>query len=235
MKALAEKYGCNAIAIQCWNTLQDEIHIMPCAANSLLNEEDIPVVCETDIHGAISQLIAEAASMNERRVMFSDWTVRHPDNDNGELLQHCGPWPISVAKEKPTICVPVVMADSEDYDVAVIACGEMVRPAIEAAQALKSDGISAAVVDMYCVKPVDREAVLRVASKASLIVTVEEHAPFGGLGSMVSQIVAAECPKRVINLALPDVPVITGNSQEVFDTYGLNAEGIANTVRAAIR
>ncbi|MBP3902668.1 MAG: L-fucose/L-arabinose isomerase family protein [Blautia sp.] len=107
MKSLAEKYGCNSIAIQCWNALQDEIGIMPCAANALLNEEGIPVICETDIHGAISQLIAEAASMNERRVMFADWTVRHPDNDNGELLQHCGPWPISVAKEKPTICVPV--------------------------------------------------------------------------------------------------------------------------------
>ena len=112
MKSLADKYGCNAIAIQCWNALQDEIHIMPCAANSLLNEEGIPVVCETDIHGAISQLIAEAASMNERRVMFSDWTVRHPDNDNGELLQHCGPWPISVAKEKPTICVPVAFPEN---------------------------------------------------------------------------------------------------------------------------
>lgn len=107
MKNLAEKYGCNAIAIQCWNALQDEINIMPCAANALLNEEGIPVVCETDIHGAISQLMAEAATMNERRVMFADWTVRHPDNDNGELLQHCGPWPISVAKEKPSICVPV--------------------------------------------------------------------------------------------------------------------------------
>lgn len=107
MKSLAAKYGCNAIAIQCWNALQDELDIMPCAANALLNEEGIPVVCETDIHGAISQLMAEAASMNERRVMFSDWTVRHPDDDNGELLQHCGPWPISVAKEKPTICVPV--------------------------------------------------------------------------------------------------------------------------------
>jgi L-fucose isomerase and related proteins len=112
MKSLAEKYGCNAIAIQCWNALQDEIHIMPCAANSLLNEEGIPVVCETDIHGAVSQLIAEAASLNERRVMFSDWTVRHPDNDNGELLQHCGPWPISVAKEKPTICVPVAFPEN---------------------------------------------------------------------------------------------------------------------------
>ena len=107
MKSLAEKYGCNAVAIQCWNALQDEIGIMPCAANALLNEEGIPVICETDIHGAISTLMAEAAAMNERRVMFADWTVRHPDNDNGELLQHCGPWPISVAKEKPTICVPV--------------------------------------------------------------------------------------------------------------------------------
>jgi L-fucose isomerase-like protein len=107
MGRLVKKYGCNAVAIQCWNALQGEIGIMPCAANALLNEEGIPVVCETDIHGAISQLIAEAAAMNERRVMFADWTVRHPDNENGELLQHCGPWPISVAREKPTICVPV--------------------------------------------------------------------------------------------------------------------------------
>ena len=112
MKRLAEKYRCNAIAIQCWNALQGEIGIMPCAANALLNEEGIPVICETDIHGAISQLITEAAAMNERRVMFADWTIRHPDNPNGELLQHCGPWPISVAKEKPTICVPVAFPEN---------------------------------------------------------------------------------------------------------------------------
>ena len=107
MQSLAKKYGCNAIALQCWNALQDEIGIMPCAANSLLNEEGIPVVCETDIHGAITALMAEAAGMDEARTFFADWTVRHPDNDNGELLQHCGPWPISVAREQPTICVPV--------------------------------------------------------------------------------------------------------------------------------
>lgn len=107
MKRLAEKYGCNAIAIQCWNALQGEIGIMPCAANSLLNEEGIPVVCETDIHGAITAVMAEAAGMDEARTFFADWTVRHPDNENGELLQHCGPWPISVAKEKPTIGYPL--------------------------------------------------------------------------------------------------------------------------------
>lgn len=107
MKKLADKYGCNAIAIQCWNALQAEIGIMPCAANSLLNEEGIPVVCETDIHGAITSLMVEAAGMDEARSFFADWTVRHPDNENGELLQHCGPWPISVAKEKPTIGYPL--------------------------------------------------------------------------------------------------------------------------------
>lgn len=99
MKNLAVKYSCNAIAIQCWNALQGEIGIMPCAANSLLNEEGIPVVCETDIHGAITALMVEAAGRNDKRSFFADWTVRHPDNENGELLQHCGPWPISVAQE----------------------------------------------------------------------------------------------------------------------------------------
>lgn len=120
---------------------------------------------------------------------------------------------------------------AEGSDVALIACGEMVGPAVKAAELLKAEGISATVVDMYCVKPLDQEAIVRAAGNARLVVTVEEHAPFGGLGSMVSQVVARECPKKVVNLALPDASVITGSSKEVFDYYGLNAEGIAKTVK----
>ena len=115
MKRLTEKYGCNAVAIQCWNALQGEVGIMPCAANALLNEEGIPVVCETDIHGAITAVMVEAAAMDDTRSFFADWTVRHPDNENGELLQHCGPWPISVAQEKPVIGYPLAF----DYPGAV--------------------------------------------------------------------------------------------------------------------
>ena len=63
MKRLVEKYGCNAGAIQCWNALQDELGIMPCAANAILNEMGIPIVCETDIHGAITALMVEAADL----------------------------------------------------------------------------------------------------------------------------------------------------------------------------
>jgi L-fucose isomerase-like protein len=108
MKELAEKYHCNAAAIQCWNALQSEIGIMPCAANSLLTGEGIPVVCETDIHGAVTSLLVQAASLGTGNIMFADWTVRHPDNENGELLQHCGPWPISLAKTKPALSKPLV-------------------------------------------------------------------------------------------------------------------------------
>ena len=72
MKRLVEKYGCNAGAIQCWNALQDELGIMPCAANAILNEMGIPIVYE-----------------------------------NGELLQHCGPWPCSCAAVKPKLTYPL--------------------------------------------------------------------------------------------------------------------------------
>ena len=115
MRSLAEKYGCNAGCIQCWNALQDEIGIMPCAANSLLNEEGFPVACETDIHGAITSVLVEAAGMGVKRSFFADWTVRHPDNENGELLQHCGPWPSSCLSCKPEICYPLAF----DYPGAV--------------------------------------------------------------------------------------------------------------------
>jgi L-fucose isomerase-like protein len=117
MKKLAEQYHCNAAAIQCWNALQAEIGIMPCAANSLLTGEGIPVVCETDIHGAVTSLMMQAAALGEKEIMFADWTVRHPDNENGELLQHCGPWPLALAKSKPALSKPLVF----DYGGAVAA------------------------------------------------------------------------------------------------------------------
>ncbi len=124
---------------------------------------------------------------------------------------------------------------TEGTDAAIIACGEMVRPAYEAAKLLEKDGIHATVVDMYCVKPLDKEAIVKAASNAKVVVTAEEHAPFGGLGSMVSQVVGAECPRKVLNIALPDAPVVSGTSQEVFDYYGMNAEGIAKTVKDALK
>lgn len=123
---------------------------------------------------------------------------------------------------------------TEGDDAVVIACGEMVKPAKDAAELLAEEGIHVSVIDMYCVKPLDEEAVIKAAAHAKGVVTVEEHAPFGGLGSMVAQVVGRECPKKVLNMSLPDAPVITGTSKEVFDYYGLNADGIAAKVKEVI-
>ena len=123
----------------------------------------------------------------------------------------------------------------EGSDVLIVACGEMVRPAKEAAALLEAKGVSATVLDMYCVKPIDKDSVVKYAQNAKAVLTVEEHSPFGGLGSMVAQIVGEYCPRKVKNIALPDAPVITGTSPEVFKYYGMDAEGIAATVEEVLR
>ena len=188
-------------------------------------------------HHSAQDIAAMSAIPNMRVYLPSD---RHQTRRLVEaLLQDTKPAYIRVGRNPVEDIyqednVPFVMDRAtvlrEGSDVAIIACGEMVRPAMLAGNLLAEQGVSATVLDMYCVKPLDREAVIRAARGAKLVVTVEEHAPFGGLGSMVAQVVSASCPTWVVNLALPDAPVITGTSQEVFDYYGLNAQGIADTV-----
>lgn len=123
---------------------------------------------------------------------------------------------------------------NENGEVVIVACGEMVKPAIDAISLLQEKEIKATVLDMYCVKPLDTESIIKAASQAKLIITIEEHSPYGGLGSMVCQVISREQPIKVINMSLPDEPVITGNSKEVFDYYGLNAQGIVQQVIKAL-
>ena len=123
----------------------------------------------------------------------------------------------------------------ESCDAAIIACGEMVKPAQDAAALLKEQGIRVSVLDMYCIKPLDTASVLEAAKAARVVLTVEEHSPFGGLGAMVAQVISAHCPKKVVSLALPDAPVVTGTSAEVFRHYGLTPEGIAESAMKALQ
>lgn len=119
----------------------------------------------------------------------------------------------------------------EGTDLTIIACGELVYQAKKSAEELAKEGKSVRVLDMYCLKPLDKEAVLKAAKETKAILTVEEHSPYGGLGSMVAQLTAAEHPTKVRSLTLPDAPVVTGKTSEIFHHYGLDAEGIAKTAR----
>lgn len=117
MKRLAKQYNCKAVAIQCWTALQDNEGIMACLANSLLTDEGIPTVCETDIHGAISAVMLKAATLDKETPFFADITVRHPENDNAELLWHCGNFPYSLAKNKETAKVGHSVYHDNNYGI----------------------------------------------------------------------------------------------------------------------
>jgi L-fucose isomerase-like protein len=100
IKDWAVKEGLSAIGIQCWEAMQDALGIIPCFVNAELTDEGLPTVCETDIHGAVTSVITQAARLGETPTFFADLTVRHPDNPNAELLWHCGTFPFSLMKER---------------------------------------------------------------------------------------------------------------------------------------
>lgn len=102
---LAERYGCTAFASECWEVIPQNFDIWPCYAFGQLADLGIPVACETDIHNAISSVLAQAAARWETPVFTSDLTIRNPYNDNSELLWHCGPFPRSLAKEGTHPCM----------------------------------------------------------------------------------------------------------------------------------
>ena len=122
----------------------------------------------------------------------------------------------------------------EGKDAAVIACGEMVWHANEAAKLLEAEGIHISVLDMHTIKPLDEEAVLK-AAETGAVVTVEEHIIRGGLGGAVAEVICQNHPVPMKILGLPDETVYSGTSAEVFDHYHLNAAGIADAVRALLK
>ena len=99
IKDWAEKENLLAVAIQCWTALQDITGIMPCFVNSELTGEGLPVICETDVCGAISAIMTQTAAMWKTPIFFADLTIRHPENNNAVLLWHCGPFPYKLKKE----------------------------------------------------------------------------------------------------------------------------------------
>lgn len=111
-------------------------------------------------------------------------------------------------------------------DLTIIATGETVYHAWQAALSLKQQGVSARVLDLSWIKPFDEEAVIRAARETGRIITVEEHSRFGGLGAMVCELLS-ERPVPVRIIGIPDENVIHGSNAEIFHHYGMDAEGIA--------
>ncbi|MBR0536647.1 MAG: transketolase family protein [Clostridia bacterium] len=119
-------------------------------------------------------------------------------------------------------------------DVTIIATGLLVERAIAAVELLKAQGISAALINMATIKPIDRELIMDAAKTTGCIVTAEEHNIIGGLGSAVAEVTAECCPVPVLRVGVQDVFGRSGPALELLEKFGLNAENIAAKAKAAI-
>jgi len=120
-------------------------------------------------------------------------------------------------------------------DVTFIATGETVYHALMAAVAIEKDGLTCRVISMHTVKPLDAEAVLHAASETRVVVTVEEHSVCGGLGEACAGVLmqaGLSVPFSIVGL--PDEYTITGSQVEIFEHYGISAEGLARTAKALL-
>ncbi len=122
----------------------------------------------------------------------------------------------------------------EGTDVTIFATGLEVSETLDAAEMLAADGISAQVVNIATIKPIDRELVVACAKKTGNVVTVEEHSVIGGLGSAVCEVLCEEAPTKVLRIGVNDRFGESGPAKELLHKYELDAEGIYKQVKAYV-
>lgn len=144
------------------------------------------------------------------------------------------------------LAVPVIFDDSykfevgkgvilvEGSDVTIVATGLMVERALAAAELLKNEGISARVINMATIKPLDEELILAAANETGAIVTAEEHSVIGGLGSAVAELLSEKRPTPLKRVGVEDVFGMSGPAVELLDLFGLNSANICEKAKQAV-
>ncbi|MFH1101542.1 MAG: transketolase family protein [Methanobacteriota archaeon] len=198
--------------------------------------------------GASHQMIEDLALMR----VLPNMTVLAPSDATQtrkivELMATTqGPMYARVGRDNaPVIYTPEEMRDiqlgkgllsGDGEDVSIIACGTMVEPALNAQEQLKKDGVSARVVDMFTIKPLDSRLVMKCAQKTNVIITVEEHSVIGGLGSAVAEtLVENGYSGKFHRMGIQDIFCESGDPKDLLEKYKLNEKHIMNTVKDLLK
>lgn len=191
--------------------------------------------CNEDI--ALMRTIPGMTIINPCDDVEAKAAVRAAVEFNGPVYMRFGRLAVPVINDKETykfeIGKGVVMKDGTD--VTIIATGLMVNEALESAKSLESDGISARVVNIHTIKPLDKELICKCAKETGVIVTAEEHSIIGGLGSAVAEAVTECCPVPVIRIGVNDEYGYSGPAVDLLKKFGLSAENISEKVKEAVK
>lgn len=192
--------------------------------------------------GATHQVLEDIGMMK----MLPGMTVINPCDYNQTkaatkaIAEHKGPVYLRFGRPK----VPVFMNEpfeigkaiklQEGTDVSIIATGHLVWEALQACEQLNEKGISAEVINIHTIKPLDEKAILASANKTKCIVTAEEHMINGGLGDSVSQVISRNNPTPIEYVGVKDTFGESGTPDQLMEKYGLNAEAIVNAAEKVI-
>ncbi len=122
----------------------------------------------------------------------------------------------------------------EGNQLTIVACGRMVDLAVQAADELAQEQINVRVIDMYSIKPMDEETIMKAAKETGLVLTIEDHNVIGGLGGAVSEFTAEKCPCKVVKMGLNDEFARSGSMNDLFNKYGFTKENIIRKVKELV-
>ncbi|MCH1543875.1 MAG: transketolase family protein [Bacteroidia bacterium] len=194
--------------------------------------------------GATHQILEDIGLMK----MLPGMTVINPCDYNQTkqatlaIADHQGPvylrfgrpkWPVFISEDTPFVIGKALMLN-EGTDVSIFATGHMVWKAIEAGQQLAEKGISAEIINIHTIKPLDEEAVIASAKKTGCVVTAEEHQMNGGLGDSIAQLLSRTMPTPLEMVAVNDSFGESGKPEELLVKYGLNDTDIVEAAQRAI-
>tara|TARA_Y100000815_G_scaffold111705_1_gene100369 strand:- start:311 stop:1264 length:954 start_codon:yes stop_codon:yes gene_type:complete len=195
--------------------------------------------------GATHQILEDIGLMK----MLPGMTVINPCDYNQTkaatiaIAEHNGPVYLRFGRPSVPIFTPEdqkfeigkAIQLTEGTDVTIVATGHLVWEALEASKALYEEGISAEVINIHTIKPLDEEAILNSVSKTGCIVTAEEHNYLGGLGESVARVLALKQPTPQEFIATNDTFGESGTPAQLMDKYGLNSDAIQKAVKKVIK
>lgn len=190
--------------------------------------------CNEDI--ALMRTIPGMTIINPADDVEAKAAVKAALDFNGPVYMRFGRLAVPVINDAATykfeLGKGIVLRDGSD--VTIVATGLMVNEALQSSEVLAAEGISARVVNIHTIKPLDKELVCKCAKETGVIVTAEEHSIIGGLGSAVAEAVTECCPVPVIKVGVNDVFGHSGPAVDLLKEFGLSAENIAVNARKAV-
>ena len=204
-------------------------------AGITVGEDGATHQCNEDI--ALMRVIPGMTVINPADAVEARAAVEAAIKHVGPVYMRFGRYAVPVINDNPDykfeIGKGVTMTEGDD--VTIVATGLMVSMALEAAEALKAEGINARVINIHTIKPLDTELILKAARETGVIVTAEEHSVIGGLGAAVAEAVCEGCPVPVLRLGVNDTFGRSGTVPALLEMYGLTPANIAAKAREALK